>query len=158
MKKLICETYKKHGLSITIKANKNCVQFLDVELNLKEGSYKPFIKPNDHPLYVNVRSNHPRTITRNIPENVNKRLSALSSSKEMFDSVANIYQEALDKAGYTFKLKYDPKVVIKNKKSRNRKRHDVIYFNPPYSSNIQTNWGGGNLAAHRYTFSKIKPF
>ena len=87
-------------------------------------------------IYIYIYINHPRTITKNIPENVNKRLSALSSSKEMFDSVANIYQEALDKAGYKFKLKYDPKVVIKNKKSRNRKRHDVIYFNPPYSASM----------------------
>ena len=79
IKKQICEVFKSLGLSITIEANKKIVQFLDVELNLSDGTYKPYIKPNDVPLYVNKESNHPPSIKKNIPLSINKRLSALSS-------------------------------------------------------------------------------
>ena len=82
---------------MTGDANKKIVKFLDVELNLSENTYKPYIKPNDIPLYVNVKSNHPSCITKNIPEAINKRLTALSSNEEMFNSVAPLYQDALKK-------------------------------------------------------------
>ena len=49
IKKSICGGYKKHGLSLTVDANKKSVQFLDVELDLMNESYKPFTKPNDIP-------------------------------------------------------------------------------------------------------------
>ena len=47
VKKKICSLFQKHGLRITIEANKQVVQYLDVELNLEDGSFKPFVKPND---------------------------------------------------------------------------------------------------------------
>ena len=156
IKKKICETYRKNGLQITIEANKKIVQFLDVELNLEDGSHKPFIKPNDNPNYVNVRSNHPRSITKNIPENVNKRLSALSSSETMFNSVAPTYQTALNKSGYTYQLKFDPNVIIKNKRTKSRKRQ-VIYFNPPYAENVKTNVGAKFLKLIDKHFPKNSP-
>ena len=87
LKKRICETYQRHGLQITIQANQNTVQYLDVEFNLKNESYKPYIKPGDTPLYVHIHSNHPPSIKRNIPEAINRRLSNLSP----------VYQEALKK-------------------------------------------------------------
>ena len=114
IKKKICQIFNKHGLNVTGDANKKIVQFLDVELNLSENTYKPFIKPNDTPLYVNVKSNHPSCITKNIPEAINKRLSALSSNKDMFNSVSQLYQDALKMAGYNYNLKFNP-IEKKNK-------------------------------------------
>ena len=108
IKKKICQTYRKHGLEITVEANKKIVQFLDVELNLENGSYKPFIKPNDVPLYVNQESNHPPTVTKHIPEAINRRLSNLSSDEKMFKSVAPTYQEALKNSGYNYELNFNP--------------------------------------------------
>ena len=93
IKKKICEVYRQHGLSLTVEnVNKNVVQFLDVELNLEKNTYKPFIKENDVPLYVHSDSNHPPVVLKNIPESINRRLSALSSSEEMFLSVVQKYQ------------------------------------------------------------------
>ena len=82
-KKKICEAFRKHGLSITIEANKKIINFLDIEMDLMEDTFKPFIKPNDTPLYVHKLSNHPPCVTSNIPAAVNRRLSALSSSQKM---------------------------------------------------------------------------
>ena len=116
------------------------MQFLDVEFDIEKDTYKPFIKPNDTPIYVNRQSDHPQTILENIPPAVNRRISALSSSEEIFDSVAPLYQDALNKAGYNYTLKFDPETGTQNRKSRCRKRN-TLWFNPPYSSSVKTNVG-----------------
>ena len=61
--------------------------------------------------------------------------------------VAPLYQAALDKAGYKFKLRYEPRVNNDggNKSRRARKRHDVIWFNPPFSEEVRTNVGARYL-------------
>ena len=82
--------------------NNKVIKFLDVEFNLFDGSYRPYLKEGDTPLYVNLGSNHPPLILKNIPASINRRLSALSSSEAKFDSVKSVYQEALAKAGYNY--------------------------------------------------------
>ena len=82
---------------------------MDVTLDLSSGSYKPYMKENDTPIYVNCGSNHPPVVLKNIPQGVNNRLNRISSSKSVFDSAAPVYQEALSKSGYTYKLEYKPK-------------------------------------------------
>ena len=156
MKKKICEVYRKHGLEITAETNKTVVQFLDVEFDISKDTYKPFIKPNDTPTYVHRQSDHPQTILNNIPLAVNKRISALSSNEEIFDSVAPLYQDALNKAGYDFKLQFNPEIVTQNKKSRCRKRN-ILWFNPPYSSSVKTNVGAKFLKLIDKHFPKSNP-
>ena len=51
--------------------------------------------------YVNKDSNHPPSITRNLPKGINRLLSDTNSSRELFDASAPPYQAALDTAGYT---------------------------------------------------------
>ena len=109
---------------------------MDVTLDLANECFKPFIKPGDRPLYVNSRSNHPPCIIKNIPLAVNRRLSAISSSKEVFDAAAPLYQAELQRSGYQHKLEFQQPQVPKRK--RNRK---IIWFNPPYSMNLKTNIG-----------------
>ena len=140
IKKKICETLRKFGLKITIEANKKIVQYLDVELNLEKGSFRPYIKPGDTPLYVHMKSNHPPSVTKNIPASINRRLSNLSSDEEMFNSVAPIFQKALENAGYKVKLQFKPQQSNNSKTNRNRKRK-IIWWNPPYSSSVKTKVG-----------------
>ena len=116
-KKEICRIFKAEGLDITIEANLKIVDFLDVELNLNEGTHKPFSKPNNTILYVDSKSNHPPSIKKNIPLAVQKRLSILSSNEDIFNESAPQYQEALYKAGYTHELKY------KFKAKKKRQQH-----------------------------------
>ena len=87
---------------------------------------------------MSFKSNHPPSILKNIPINVNKRLSGISANKEVFDEAAPTYQEALNRAGYKHKLEYTENV--ENPTRRKRKR-DVIYFNPPFNMNVETNIG-----------------
>ena len=57
-KQEITQIFKTNGLKITIEANKKTINFLDVTLDLKSESYKPFMKPNNKILYVQRQSNH----------------------------------------------------------------------------------------------------
>ena len=78
----IKKVYEDNGLKVTGEANQKIVNFLDVTLNLTTGSYRPYTKPNTTILYINTLSNHPPSIIKNIPLEVNRRLCRLSSSKE----------------------------------------------------------------------------
>ena len=90
-------------MKITIEANKKVVDYLDVTLDLNRNSHQPYMKPNSPLLYVNKESNHPPCIFRNIPISVNKRLSELASSEEIFKNSVTNYQSALDQCGYKHK-------------------------------------------------------
>ena len=100
-------------------------------------------------------SNHPKCITDNIPEAVNKRLSALSSNEQMFDSVCPIYQAALKNSGYTFQLKFNPTNITRQPK-RNRARK-IVWFNPPFSSSVKTNIGEKFLKIVDKNFTEDHP-
>ena len=82
------------------------------------------------PQYVHRLSNHPPTVLRNIPANINKRISSISSSEKVFTQAVPLYQEAINKSGHNFQLKFDPKASEKKKRNRNRKKGDVLWFNP----------------------------
>ncbi|KAL5019984.1 hypothetical protein ScPMuIL_002876 [Solemya velum] len=140
MKKQICRIFKEHDLRITIEANKKIVDFLDATFNLNDGSFAPYMKPNNRPMYVHQQSNHPPLIRKNIPENINKRLSSLSSSKSAFDMSAPQYQKALEESGYSYKLQYEPKTTERRPNNRKRGR-DITWYNPPWNENAKTNVG-----------------
>ena len=143
IKKEICKVFASNKLKITIEANLKIVDFLYITMNLTSGTYKPFMKPNNNPLYVHRKSNHPPTIIKNIPESINNRLSGISSSKQTFDEAAPAYQRALNNSQYGYNLKYNPDKNIPNSdttKKRKRKRN-ISWFNPPYSDNVTTNIG-----------------
>ena len=99
--------FAANGLKIITNVNRKIVEFLDVTLDVKDGSNGPHHKPNSKPIYVQAQSNHPPSVLKNIPISVNLRLNALSSSEENFSAVADHYQEALNNAGYKHLLKYE---------------------------------------------------
>ena len=66
------------------------------------------MKPNNKLSYVHQQSNHPPALLKNIPLNINKRLTSISSSKEVFDESIAPYQKALTESGYDHKLTYNP--------------------------------------------------
>ena len=49
-RKKIVKIFKDNGLSIIIKINLKCTDFLDITLYLNTGKYYPYRKPNDVPL------------------------------------------------------------------------------------------------------------
>ncbi len=127
IKKRICKVFSDNNLKIHIEANKKCVNYLDITLNLRSSSYKPYMKPGNTPLCVNHQSNHPPSLLRGIPDAINKRLTNISSDTQSFDSTAPPYQATLRKSGFDYKLHYNPQLP-KSKRHRNR---NAIWFNPP---------------------------
>ena len=106
-------------------------------MNLNDGSYKPYHKDSDETNYIHVNSDHPPNVIKQIPISIEKRLSNLSSSKEIFDESKRYYQDALKRSGYSYILNYSPS---NNHRSSNRSRN-IIWFNPPFSNIVSTNVG-----------------
>ena len=142
VRRLSKKVYEDNGLKVTAEVNKKVVNFLDVTLDLTTGRHKPYMKPNTTPLYVSSLSNHPPTIIKNIPLEVNRRLCKLSSTEEDFLAVVEPYQAALDKAGYRHQPVYhEPDPGHPPPASRRTRSRKVTWFNPPFSQSISTNIG-----------------
>ena len=159
MKKKICKVFEENGLKITIEANMKVVNFLDITFDLSTGVYKPFMKDNDIPVYVDTNSNHPPLVLKNIPIGVNKRLNRISSNREVFEAAKAPFQEALDKSGHKFKLEYSPIQDDGNNKKKKKKnrRKEAIWFNPPYSMNVKTKVGREFLSLLDRSFPPYHP-
>ena len=87
--------FKKYGLEIIIEYNKKVAYFLDVTLNFKDGTYKPYQKPDIKVSYINVQSNHPPNIIKQLPKTIEQRLSNDSSNETIFKEAAQLYEKAL---------------------------------------------------------------
>ena len=141
IRKDLHQYFKDEGLKIKVELNKTTVDFLDTTLNLKDGSYKPYRKPNDTPLYIHKLSNHPPNIIKNLPDMINKRLNDISSNKEVFDEAKGDYERALKSSGYDRKLEYIHDKTSPAAKTRRQRQRKIIWFNPPFSTNVCTNVG-----------------
>ena len=91
-RKELHKIFEQFGLKITAESNLHVVNFLDVTFDLSTGKYKPYRKPNDDPLYIHKHSYHPPSILRQLPASINKRISTLSSDKQVFDDAVQTYQ------------------------------------------------------------------
>ena len=140
MEKKLRVLFREFGLKITVEANLTNVNYLDINLNLINESYRPYRKNNDIPVYISKHSNHPPTVKKGLVGMIGKRISDLSSSEEIFDSVAPLYNQGLRNAGFNEDIKYEPR----RPKKRVRVRK-VIYFNPPWDDSIRTNIGASFL-------------
>ena len=58
IRKHITRHFKNHRLKITIQTNLKIVNYLNVTLNLTNGSYYLYRKPNNLPQYINIKSYH----------------------------------------------------------------------------------------------------
>ena len=139
-----------------METNKKVVNFLAVTLDLNKQSYAPYIKPNNKPLYVHRKSNHPPLILKNIPLAINRRLIEISSNKESFDDAAPVFQEASRNSGYEHTLKYENVKPISESKAKNRSRN-ITWFHPPYSKHAATNVGKKFLSIVKDCFKPNHP-
>ena len=83
VRKNIIKVFKDCDLSITIKIGLHIVDFLDVQLNLKTNTHKPYRKPNNDPIYINCNSNHPSNVLKELPQSNEKGISELSSNEKI---------------------------------------------------------------------------
>ena len=78
------------GFKIELSSNK-IVNFLDVTLDFSNNTYKPFIKTDQYPSYINVNSNNPGTIIKQVPKAVNLRIRNLSANEKIFQESNKLY-------------------------------------------------------------------
>ena len=166
IQKKIIRAFKLLGLRIQKASNLKIVNFLGDTLNLNNGTFKPFSKNDSAPRYINVSSNNPRSVLRQIPNAVNQRINKLSSCKKIFEENKSRYDDALKDSGFQGRLEYltpvDLNSRVKNNnggtrtlikvgeilnnsshekrrgKNRNRK---VVWFNPPFCRLANINIG-----------------
>ena len=91
---------------IEISSNIKIVNFLDVALDLLDNSYKPFIKTNQNPSYININSNHPKNIIKQVPKAVNLRICKLSANEKNFKESSKRNIDALKNSGFKVEFRY----------------------------------------------------
>lgn len=148
LRKQVTSLFKEEGLSITIDTNLVETDFLDVSFNISTKTFKPYRKPNNDPLYVNVKSNHPTNILKAIPEMINQRLSETSCDLQNFDEAKAPYEAALAASGFQHTMIFKEKTQPKNRKRK------IMWFNPPYSRHVKTNIGRSFLKIVKKHFNK----
>ena len=67
VKKDIQKLFKENELDIVIQCNMKTVNYLDVTLNLENSTYRPYQKENNQIKYINIESNHPPSIIKQLP-------------------------------------------------------------------------------------------
>ena len=71
---------------------------------------------------------------------IEKQLSSLSSSKQIFEETPHYYEKYLSNCRHRKKLNYrdptSPNLITKRKRQRN-----ILWFNPPYSKTVKTKIG-----------------
>ena len=91
IKKHFQNIFRKNNLNIMVRCNLKIVDYLDVTLNLSDGSYKPLHKPNSDINNIHRKSDHPPSIMKKLPLSVESSLSKLSSDKNVFILAAWVY-------------------------------------------------------------------
>ena len=123
------------------------VDFLDVRFNLNDQTYEPYIKPNNELVYINKQSNHPPNIIADIPNAISKSLTNISCNKNVFDRNVCIYQTELKNSGFDGTIIYNDQsdeaknVNIEEANQARKHKRAIIWYNPPYSMNVETNVG-----------------
>ena len=97
---------RPYVISLYFTFNLKIVDYLDVTLLLNDGTYRPFHKPNEETTYIHVESDDSPQIIKKIARSIKKRLSRLSSTKEIFENSKDNYKKCLRQCGCNEKLNY----------------------------------------------------
>ena len=142
--------FNRHGLSIEASVKSKVTDFLDVIFDLSKNQFSPYKKPGDNLVYVDAKSDHPKKILKNVPVSVEKRLSGISSSREVFMAAAQPYQDALKQANHDHILEYqedennnnnDDENNNDNRRQKRKRNRNLTYFTPPFSNTVRTKVG-----------------
>ena len=113
--------FKEFSLNLIIECNKTTVDYLDIALNLLDGTYKPYQKPENTVLSQRIQSPSKHNQTHS---NYNRNTTSNHASNEtVFRHAAENYEKALKKSGYNVKLQYKP---IKQHK-QNKSQKEILF-------------------------------
>ena len=94
--KEIIAIFKGESLSVTIETNLIETDFWGATFNLPTGKYFPYLNPNNDPFCINMQSNRPNTIKKELPRMTDKMISEHSCNKEKFDKAKGIYEKTIN--------------------------------------------------------------
>ena len=66
-RKQLFKVMSEVGFKITLNLSKQVANFLDVTLNLSDGTFRPYRKPNSLINFININSDHPKQVKRSLP-------------------------------------------------------------------------------------------
>ena len=84
--------FKQKDLQIIIQCNLKVVDFLV--------TYRSPEKPTHKTHFIHIQSDHPPSVTKQLPWSIEKRLSQLSSSKDTLYEMTLYYDQRLANCGY----------------------------------------------------------
>ena len=111
-------------------------------------------------IYIDINSNHPPQILKQLSKSISKRLSENSSSKEVFDKSKTLYEKSLkNNSGFDERLIYHQDNGNKNQHKKIKKhQRKISWFNPSYSKIVETNIGKKFFKLINRHFPKHKIF
>ena len=115
LKKKMLKVFNDIGFKITIEIGSTSTDFIDVSLILLTDYYQVYSKPNTKIIHVNKNSNHLPTVRKQLPKMIENRLVSTSKNENAFNITISMFQTAINKVNYNYKLKF-------NRISKNRKR------------------------------------
>ena len=139
-RKKMWDYIKRYGVAIAIKTNLFVVDFLDIQFNPLYSTFKPCRKPNKDLIYVHNDSNHPPQVLKELLKTISKRISTISSSKEVIESHKIEYENALKISGCKGRSAYENSLVNENDMNEKKKKNrNIIWYNPRYAANVKAN-------------------
>ena len=93
IRKRLHRLFGEFGFRLDMQTDLKIADYLDVTLNLHNGTVSPFRKRNLNLHYVHRGSNHPIQVFKHIPKGIEHRLSNNSSNKEIFERSKQEYEE-----------------------------------------------------------------
>ena len=142
----MCKIFKNSSLQINIVAYKNHVDFKDITLDLRTAIYKPYKKPIGNLTHIHKQSNHPPSIIKNLPKNINKRLSTNSKNAQVFNEACPspppppTLHRTPTKNGNNTNLQFDRTCTDKNNEKNKETKRENSCFSPPFNINVATNF------------------
>ena len=79
---------------------------------------------DQYPSYIDVNSNHPKTIIKQVPKAIKLRIKNLSTNEKIFQESSKIYKEALQNSGFREEFTYqeentpNDKILYINKENK----------------------------------------
>ena len=80
-------------------------------------------------------------VIRNLPASISRRLTDISSNKDVFADAKPLYDKALWESGFSAETEYLERRKEQGRANRRTRSRKVIWFNPPFSQNVATNIG-----------------
>ena len=125
-KKEICRIFNNNGLRITIEANKQIINFLDVTFK-PQPKHLSALHQNRTQNYntSTARATTRPSLQRTFPPASTDAFHPYLPDKASFDQAVPPYQKALDESGYHYTLQFEPPTTNRRKNRQTQQHHLV---------------------------------